>query len=152
MTRCKGKGDVVFVDVDLKSAYRLCRKIGVKMTRQQIIEASLKFTHKMSNMKKPKQLFKLLRIPRHFRPTSTLAIINPPRMKKCHRSLFYKLMRQFNDLPNHLKYISPKDFKKEIGRQTIREVPDDWKGTNIHINRCTTLLITWWLHTNVLNL
>ena len=103
----------------------ICRKIGVKTTRQQILEACLNFTHKMVNKQTPRHLFGHLRIPRHFRPKAKLSIIDPPRTKKCRRSFFYKAIRQFNDLPHALKYTSIKDFKKKISKRTIREVPDD---------------------------
>ena len=103
----------------------ICRKIGVKSPRQQILEASMKLVHKIINTQLPAQIFNMLSFSTHFRISAPVRVKNCPRTIKCRRSTIYKAIRTFNGLENNIKYIHPKTFKAVIAKKTIREIPYD---------------------------
>ena len=98
--------------------------IGVKTPRQMMAEAAAKAMHSVVNTQQPPELYKMLLFPRHFRKAAKIGLKTYPRTKKCRRSIFYKALAQFNDLPDDLKYTHPKMFKRLVKKRRIREVPD----------------------------
>ena len=62
--------------------------------------------------------------PKHFRKAAQVGLKSYPRTKKCSRSIFYRALMQFNDLPEELRYCHPKMFKRMVRKRRIREVPD----------------------------
>ena len=103
----------------------ICRKISVKTPRQMIVEASAKVMHSVINTQNPPQIFNMVTFPRNFRKSAKVSLITAPRTQKCRRSLIYRSLKQFNALPNELKYCHPKTLKKLIEKRKIREIPDD---------------------------
>ena len=102
----------------------LCKKIGVKTPRQLMAEAAAKAMHSVINTQQPPEIFKLLVFPKHFRKAAQVGLKSYPRTKKCRRSIFYRALMQFNDLPEELRYCHPKMFKRMVRKRRIREVPD----------------------------
>merc|ERR1711954_520962 len=97
----------------------ICKQIQVKTPRQMMAEAAAKEMHRIVNTQAPPELYKLLVFPTHFRKAAKIALNHYPRTKKCHRSLFYKSLQQFNSLPEDLKYCHPKMFKRLIKKRRI---------------------------------
>merc|ERR1711954_499064 len=89
----------------------ICKKVGVKTPRQQILEASMKIIHKVINTQTPRQIFNKLSFSTHFRICAPVRVRDSPRTIKCRRSTIYKAIQTFNKLDNNIKYIHPKTFK-----------------------------------------
>ena len=89
------------------------------------MEAGSKIIHKVVNTGQPPQIFNLLTFPRIMRNTARINIKNVPRTKKCRRSTIYRIAKIFNNLPNNLKWVHPKMFKRAISKRKIQEIPDE---------------------------
>ena len=96
----------------------------MKTPRQMVLEAAAKIMHSVINTQAPPELYKMLEFPKHFRKAAPVGLKSYPRTKKCRRSLFYTALRQFNDLPEDLKYCTPQIFKRLVNKRKICEVPD----------------------------
>ena len=103
----------------------ICNQIGVTTPEQLIVEAAIKSMHRVINTQKPPHIFNQIVFQRNFRLAANLSTIHNPRTVRCRRSLFYKSLRQFNNLKPNLKYCHPKQFKKIIEKRDILEVPDN---------------------------
>ena len=103
----------------------ICRKIGVKTPRQLILESAAKVITGIVNTGRPYQQFNQLTFPRRVRKTAKLNTMRVPRTQKGRRTTFFRLVRIFNNLPDDLKFLHPKMFKKVIAKRSIQEVPID---------------------------
>ena len=103
----------------------ICRKIGMKTPRQLILQASVKFMHKVVNTQMPPEIFNHLIFPRRFRKNAKLHTKRVPNTKRGKRSTIYKSLSLFNALHSSLKFVHPKVFKKLIEKRKIMEIPDD---------------------------
>ena len=57
--------------------------------------------------------------------TARIRLANVPQTKKCKRSTIYQMIGLFNGLPNELKFLPPKTFKRIISKRSIAGIPDD---------------------------
>ena len=112
------------VPLKTKNEY-ICRKIGVKTPRQLMLQASLKFMHKIVNNQTPPEIYNQLIFPRKFRKNAKLHTKRTPRTKKGKRSTIYKSLMLFNAIHSSLKFVPTKTFKKLIEKRRIIEIPDD---------------------------
>ena len=103
----------------------ICRQIKVKSPRQLILEAGAKLIHRIVNQRSPPQIYEQLTFPRLIRKTARIGVSNVPRTQKCKRSTIYQVVKIFNNLPNNLKFVPPKLFKKLISKRSIQEIPTD---------------------------
>ena len=110
--------------IKTKNEY-VCRKIGKKTPRQLIVEAGVKFMHKVVNSQLPHEIYEQIIFPRKFRKNAKITLKRIPRTAKCRRCLIYKATRMFNELHSSLKFIHPKVFKRLIEKRKILEIPDD---------------------------
>ena len=112
------------IPVKTKNEY-ICRKIGMKTPRQLILQASVKFMHKIVNTQMPPEIFNQIIFPRRFRKNAKLHTKRVPNTKRGKRSTIYKSLNLFNALHSSLKFVHPKVFKKLIEKRKIMEIPDD---------------------------
>jgi len=67
----------------------------------------------------------MLVFPQNFRKAAPISSISHPRTQKCKRATFYHALRQFNALPDEIKYCHPKMIKRLLEKRKIKEVQID---------------------------
>ena len=88
---------------------------------QAIKKQSAQFTHKIFTNRKPKQICDLIRFPRT-RKKAKFSLMNKHIGSKFERTTLFQCIKTYNSLPDDMKTMTEKEFKKKLPK--IHITPD----------------------------
>ena len=97
---------------------KLCKSLNWDIPSQMILKKSMIFTHKMILTMKPKKLISLIRFPK-LRRNPKFTLKYNPKTEKFKRNMIYESLRIYNELPQDMKKMSMKQFKKAMKNHYI---------------------------------
>ena len=105
-----------------ESCSSICRSVNVELPDENILKSTAIFSHNTLSKRKPKQIVKLIRMPRT-RAQAKLSIKYKHSSSKFERTLIYQAVQVYNEnVPNDLKSLEAKEFKKKIRKmKTIKK-------------------------------
>ena len=101
----------------------ICGSIGWSNPRQMIIKETAIMMHKILTKQKPEQIFSYIRPPRT-RARAKLGKNFETKTKICKRTFINQGIQVYNSLPENLKALNLKQFKREIKKSYIHYIPE----------------------------